>query len=96
MAQIDREVGNQSGLGEAVNSYNHSLTFGKKKKKILDLFTHCNNHSNVLGGERRGGQVEGGQMERYNKEEPEHGVVRWTLENALTHCSDNNIFSARA
>ena len=36
MAQIDREVGNQSGLGEAVNSYNHSLTFGKKKKKKKD------------------------------------------------------------
>lgn len=57
VAQIDREGGNQSGLGEAFNSYNHSLTFGKKKKKrkILDLFTHCNNHSNVLGGGRRTG-----------------------------------------
>ncbi len=70
MAQIDREGGNQSGLGEAFNSYNHSLTF---EKKIPDLFTHSNNHANVQG---EGGQIEGGQTERYNKEELEHGVGR--------------------
>lgn len=71
MAQIDREGGNQSGLGEAFYSYNHSLTF---KKKILDLFTHSNNHTDAQG---EGGQIEGGQTERYNKEEElEHGVGR--------------------
>lgn len=68
MAQIDREGGNQSGLGEAFNSYNHSLTFEKK-----DLFPHLNNHANVQG---EGGHIEGGQTERYNKEELEHGVGR--------------------
>ena len=70
MAQIDREGGNQSGLGEAFNSYNHSLTF---EKKILDLFTHSNNHADAQG---EGGQIEGGQTKRYNKEELEHGVGR--------------------
>lgn len=76
MAQIDREGGNQSGLGEAFNSYNHSLTFGKKKKK--ERSSICSHTATITamfwgGG---GGQVEGGQTERYNKEEPEHGVVR--------------------
>lgn len=44
-----------------------------KKKKILDLFTLSNNRANVQG---EGGQIEGGQTERYNKEELEHGVGR--------------------
>lgn len=44
-----------------------------KKKKILDLLTHSNNHADVQG---EGGQIEGGQTERYNKEELEHGVGR--------------------
>lgn len=70
MAQIDREEGNQSALGEAFNLYNHSHTF---EKKILNLFTHLDNHSNVQG---EGGQIEGGQLERYNKVELEHGVGR--------------------
>lgn len=70
MAQIDREGGNQSGLREAFNSYNHSLTFGKN---ILDLFSHSNHPANVLGGE---GQIEGGRTARANKEELEHGVGR--------------------
>lgn len=61
MAQIDRVGGNQFGLREAFNSYNHSLTIAKK---ILDLLTHLNNHVNVLG---EGGQTGGGQTERYNK-----------------------------
>lgn len=71
MAQIDREEGNQSALGEAFNSHNHSHTF--EKKEILDLFTLSNNHANVQG---EGGQIEGGHTERYNKEELEHGVGR--------------------
>lgn len=67
MAQIDREGGNQSGLGEAFNSYNHSLIF--EKKKTPSLFTHSNNHAHVQG--------EGGQTEMYNKEEElVHGVGR--------------------
>ena len=65
MAQIDREGGNQSGLREAFNSYNHSLTF---EKKILYLFPHSNNHADAQG--------EGGKTERYNKEKLEHGVGR--------------------
>ena len=34
MAQIDHEGGNQSGLREAFSSYNHSLTFEKKRSTI--------------------------------------------------------------
>ncbi len=40
MAQIDREGGNQSGLAEAFNSYNHSPTFGEKKKR-LSICSHA-------------------------------------------------------
>lgn len=95
MAQIDREEGNQSALGEALNSYNHSHTFRKKKKgrKIPNLLTLSNNHVNVEG---KGGRIEAGQTKRHNKEELEHGVGKDFSENAFTHCSDNNILAAQA
>lgn len=43
MAQIDREEGNQSALGEAFNSHNHSHTFEKKKdpRSIHSLKQSC-------------------------------------------------------
>lgn len=49
----------------------HIITPSPLKKKTLDLFAHSNNHADVQG---EGGQIEGGQTERYNKEELEHGV----------------------
>lgn len=51
----------------------HIITPSPLEKKILDLFTHSNNHASVQG---EAGQIEGGQTERYNKEELEHGVGR--------------------
>ena len=94
-------VGFQSGrkrknMSTKINLFSHEKKKKKKKKKKRSSICSHTATITAMFWEGRGGQVEGGQMERYNKEEPEHGVVRWTLENALTHCSDNNIFSARA
>lgn len=89
MAQIDREGGNQSGLGEAFNSYNHSLTF-EKRSPI------CSHTQTIMPMFR--------EKEDRLREDRQRGIIKksWSMElagtfqNALTHCSDNNIFSAQA
>lgn len=90
MAQIDREGGNQSGLGEAFNSYNHFLTFEKKRSSI------CSHTQTIMPMFR--------EKEDRLREDRQSGIIKksWSMElagtfqNALTHCSDNNIFSAQA
>lgn len=47
----------------------------KKKKERSSICSHTATITAMFWG-GGGGQVEGGQTERYNKEEPEHGVVR--------------------
>lgn len=49
MAQIDREEGNQSALGEALNSYNHSHTFRKKRKgERSPIYSHSQTIMSIL------------------------------------------------
>lgn len=68
MAQIDREGGNQSGLGEAFNSYNHSLTLEKK------ICSHTQIIMPML--REKENRLREDRQERYNKEKLEHGVGR--------------------
>lgn len=90
MAQIDREEGNQSALGEAFNSHNHSHTFEKKRSSIYS-------HSQTIMPMFR-------EKEDRFREDRQRGIIKnsWNMElagtfqKALTHCSDNNIFSAQA
>lgn len=90
MAQIDREEGNQSALGEAFNSHNHSHTFEKKRSSIYS-------QSQTIMPMFR-------EKEDRLREDIQRGIIKksWSMElagtfqKALTHCSDNNIFSAQA